>query len=77
MILREQWSTIQPYVRIDELRPAVGGIRIFVHDPISQEQIHIADLEGTTSTTFNSILSLLTCSLDLIKAAKLPLSLAY
>ena len=34
--------------------------------------IHIAEFEGTTSTTFESILSLLTCSLGLIKKAKSP-----
>ena len=33
---------------------------------------HIADLESTTSTTFESVLSLLTCSLGLIKKAKSP-----
>ena len=37
--------------------------------------IHIADLEGTTSTIFESVLSLLSYSLGLIKKAKLPLTL--
>ena len=48
-----------------------------IEHPRHQGQIHIADIEDTTSTTFNSVLGLLTCSLDLIKEVKAPLSLAY
>ena len=42
---------------------------------LPQGDFHIAYLEGTTSTTIESILSLLTCSLGLILKAKLPRTL--